>query len=396
MSASQTQALRLTCYLTTAAAVLWLAFELKTLIICLILALMLAAAMTPIAEFWEKKKVPRPLTVLLIYTFVGLIYVVLGTALVPAIKEQCRTLIQNIPSDIENFTRWYDGVLASAGDKADLVSFSAGDSKEFALKAFNRTLDMTTGIFGLILNSLFVLFLSAYFVIQAKSIWREIFRWIPPHFHERASSLILPLQDRLGGYVRGQILVATAVAIFFITGLSILHVNYALTLGAVGGLLNIVPYIGSFAAACFSVLVAFNQSPVLGLLVLILFAVEQWIESNFIVPILLGRQVELHPLAVLIAMIIGATLAGIAGAIAAIPIVSIAIYLGEEFWVKRIQTEQAVVDQAVVDQGLEVEVKIKVDGTEFDLKSDFTSEQIDAPVAGARGETEGAGPQVLV
>jgi len=87
------------------------------------------------------------------------------------------------------------------------------------------------------------------------------------------------------------------------------------------------------------VLVAFNQSPVLGLLVLILFAVEQWIESNFIVPILLGSQVELHPLAVLIAMIIGATLAGIAGAIAAIPLVSIAIYLGEELYVKRIQVD---------------------------------------------------------
>jgi predicted PurR-regulated permease PerM len=339
MSNSQLQALRLTCYLMVAATILWLALELKTLIICLILALMLAAAMTPVAESCEKKKIPRPVTVLIIYTAVALLYLVLGTALFPAIKEQARTLIQNVPADIENLTRWYDSVLAVAGDKADLVSFSPGDSREFAMKAFNRTLDMTTGIFGLILNSVFVLFLSAYFVIQAKSLWKEVFRWIPPHFHAHASALIQPLQDRLGGYVRGQILVATAVAIFFITGLSILHVNYALTLGAVGGLLNIVPYIGSFAAACFSVLVAFNQSPALGILVVILFAVEQWIESNFIVPILLGRQVELHPLAVLIAMIIGATLAGIAGAIVAIPIVSIGIFLGEEFYVKRIEPD---------------------------------------------------------
>ncbi len=136
MSTSQLQALRLTGYLAAAAAVLWLALELKTLIICLIMALMLAAAMTPIAESCEKRKIGRPVTVLFIYAFVAVIYVVLAIALVPPIKEQCRTLIQNIPGDIENLTHWYDSVLAFAGDKADLVSFSAGDSKEFAMKAF--------------------------------------------------------------------------------------------------------------------------------------------------------------------------------------------------------------------------------------------------------------------
>jgi predicted PurR-regulated permease PerM len=336
MSNSQVQALRIACYLMVAAIVLWLAHELKTLIICVILALMLAAAMTPVAEAWEKKKIGRPITVMVIYAAVALIYLILGTALFPAIREQGKTLIANLPSDIENLTNWYDHILAFAGDKADLVSLSPADSKEFAMKAFGRTLDMTTGIFGLILNSVLVLFLAAYFVTQAKILWKEIFRWIPGHLHARMGALIEPLQDRLGGYVRGQILVASGVAVFFIMGLSLLHVNYALTLGAVAGLLNIVPYIGSFAAACFAVLVAFNQNPLLGLLVLILFAVEQWIESNFMVPILLGRQVELHPLAVLIAMIVGATVAGIAGAIVAIPIVSIAIYLGEEFWVKTI------------------------------------------------------------
>ena len=336
MSSPHIQPLRLACYLMVAATVLWLALELKSVIISLILALMLAAAMTPLAEAGEKKKIKRWLTVSLIYLAVLLLYLVLGTALFPAIREQAKTLIANIPTDIENLTNWYDHMLAIAGDKADLVSFSPADSKEFAMKAFGRTLDMTTGIFGLILNSAFVLFLAAYFVICAKDLWKETFRWIPGDLHERTRSLITPLQDRLGGYVRGQILVATAVAIFFVMGLSLLHVNYALTLGAVAGLLNIVPYIGSFAAACFATLVAFNQNPLLGFLVFVLFAFEQWIESNFMVPILLGRQVELHPLAVLIAMVVGATVAGIAGAIVAIPIVSIAIYLGEEFYVKKI------------------------------------------------------------
>ena len=336
MSNSQLQATRLVCYFTIALVFLWLAHELQTVIISAILALMLAAAMTPVAESWEKKKIPRMVTVLAIYFGVACLYLVLGTALVPAIREQGKMLIANIPTDIENLTNFYNHMLSFAGDKADLVTLSPADAKEFGMKAFGRTIDMTTGIFGLMLNSVFVLFLAGYFVTQAKKLWKEMLRWIPGHYHGRVLSLVEPLQDRLGGYVRGQILVATAVAIFFIVGLSLLRVNYALTLGAVAGLLNIVPYVGSFAAACMAILVAFNQNPWLGFVVFGLFCVEQWLESNFMVPVLLGKQVELEPLAVLIAMIIGATLAGITGAIVAIPIVSIAIYLGEEFYVKKI------------------------------------------------------------
>jgi len=339
MSNNQTQAVRITAYLMIGATLLYLAVALKTLIICLIVALMLAAAMTPVAQRWEENKIPRWLTVTIIYLVVLLIYFVLGTALIPAIKEQARMLIQNLPDDIEKVTNWYEHILAFFGDKADLVSISPGDSKGFAMKALNSTVDMTTGVFGLILNMVLVLFFSGFFVIKAKEVWKEVFRWIPRKYHSRVESQIEPLQDRLGGYVRGQLLVATAVAIFFITGLSIMHVNYALTLGAVAGLLNIVPYVGSFVAGAFSVLVAFNQDPLLGGLVVVLFGVEQWLESNFIVPILLGRQVEMHPLAVLIAMVVGATLAGIAGAIVSIPIVSIGIYLGEEFYVKRLGNE---------------------------------------------------------
>jgi len=339
MSNNQIQALRITCYMTVAVIVLGLAIALKSLIICLILSLMLAAAMTPVAESWEKQKIPRLVTVIVIYFVVLLIYGVLAFALFPAIIEQTRTLIQNIPDDIEKLTSLYQRMLAFAGDKADLVSISPGDSKGFVMKALNRTVDMTTSILSLILNSVFIVILSGIFVVKANELWKELFRWIPKQHHGRLESLIEPLQDRLGGYVRGQILVATVVAIFFITGLSILHVKYALTVGAVAGLLNIVPYIGSFVAACFALLVAFNQNPLLAVAVALLFAVEQSIESNFIVPILLGRQVKSHYLAVLLAMIVGATLAGIAGAIVAVPLVSIGIYLGEEFYVKRLDNE---------------------------------------------------------
>jgi len=99
MSNSQLQATRLVCYFTVALVFLWLAHELQTVIISSILALMLAAAMTPVAESWAKRKVPRWVTVVVIYAAVALLYLVLGTALFPAIREQGKMLVANIPTE---------------------------------------------------------------------------------------------------------------------------------------------------------------------------------------------------------------------------------------------------------------------------------------------------------
>jgi predicted PurR-regulated permease PerM len=80
--------------------------------------------------------------------------------------------------------------------------------------------------------------------------------------------------------------------------------------------------------------VAFNQDPKLAIIVLALYAIEQWLESTFIVPLLLGRQVSLHPLVVLFAILSGASLMGIPGALISVPVVSAVLFLAEEFYLK--------------------------------------------------------------
>jgi predicted PurR-regulated permease PerM len=197
---------------------------------------------------------------------------------------------------------------------------------------------MTAGIVGLILNAALTGFLAAYFTIEAEQIWPTLLNWLPGSARARVGSLIAPLEFRLGGYVRGQLLVAIGVAIILVAGLYILGIKYALVLGILAGLMNVIPYVGSFIACAFAVVVAFNQAPMLAGAVLLLYVIEQWVESSFLVPIFLGHHASLHPLVVLFSIIIGASLMGLPGALISVPITSACVYLAQEFYLKRFET----------------------------------------------------------
>ncbi len=312
----------------------WLAYLLRVLIIDVLLAITIASAIAPLAEMLERRSIPRLATVLLVYFGVIALYSVCAVSIAPAVWEQAIALYQHLPSYLAEIMGWYNQLSEMAGENVGAVAVSADDIRGVVINMINHTLDLTAGLVGLILNGILVLFLAAYFVTEAPVIWPTLARWVPVQPREKILSLVEPLGSRMGGYVRGQIMVSLAVAFFLGTGLTLLGVKYSLVLGLLAGLLNLMPFVGSMLTAAFSILVAFNQSLLLAGLTLGLFAVEQWCESNFIVPNLLGSQVQLHPIIVLFAIIIGATLLGVPGALVAVPVASAAIFLAEEFYVK--------------------------------------------------------------
>jgi len=313
---------------------LWLAFELRVLIVDLLMALTLASAIAPVSEWGEKRGTPRIVTVIGLYAAMALIYAAVAVFLAPVIWEQAVQLFQHLPHYMSGLLDWYQQLIVMAGEQAEAVKLDMSNVQPAVLKLIRQTLDLTAGLLGLILNGILVLFLTAYFVVEAKTIWPALLRWVPPEHRLRAESLIVPLENRLGGYVRGQLLVSLAVSAFLCVGLTLLGIKYSLVLGVLAGLLNLMPFVGSMLTATFSVLVAANQSLLLGALTVGLFAVEQWFESNLIVPHLLGSQVELHPVVVLFAILVGATIMGVLGALVAVPVASAILLLAEEFYVK--------------------------------------------------------------
>ena len=319
----------------------WLLIELKAIVVALIIALTLASAISPVAEWLEEKwRIPRPLTVVGIYLLVGLFYTFVAVAVLPALHEQAINLYRKLPDYVEGVLHLYAKMKTTMGESASALTIQPSDIQAFAKGLTKRALNFTSDLLSSLVAAILVLFLTAYFVIEAKSIWEKLLEWVPTTKRARMSALIRPLEGRLGGYVRGQLLVSLAVATFLGIGLSILRVDHALILAVLSGLLNLVPFVGSLTTAVLAVTVAVNKSLALGALTVGLFALEQWVESNFIVPHLLGSQVELHPLLVLFSILIGATLLGLPGALIAVPVTTAGMFIAEEFYLRKLQQEE--------------------------------------------------------
>ncbi len=321
--------------------IIWVMIELRAILVAVVFALTLASAISPIAERCEEKaKMPRALTVMLIYILVGLLYVFLAAALYPTIREQAVSLYKQLPQYAAGLMDVYARFKELLGENASAISVSSDDVRSFVSRLSNNALHFTQDAVSMIVSGILVLFLTAYFVIEAKHIWPKLLEWLPQDRRERMAKIIRPLENRLGGYIRGQLLVSLAVATFLTVGMYLIRVDHALLLGSLAGLFNLIPFVGSMLTCVLAVIVAFNQSVFTGVACLLLFAVEQWVESNFIVPHLLGKQVELHPLVVLFSILAGATLLGLPGALIAVPLATAGMFLAEEFYLRPMHEQE--------------------------------------------------------
>lgn len=352
-------ALKIVVFLTVAVLITVALYKLRILLVCVIIAMMLASAIAPIAEAAERKKIPRLVTVFTLSVAALTIYGWLAASLVPTIREQWLKLLDNLPTYVAGLNGWFEKVLNLSGNQAKDFAPSDDNLRELLPKLIKQTLDMTAGLVGLVVNGVLILFLAACFVVEADKIWATALKWLPPDKRLIFSTMIGPLSMRMGGYVRGQACVALAVGAILITGFSVLGVKYALLLGVLAGVLNVVPYIGSLIAVACAVIVAFNQTPVLAGAVLILYAVEQWLESVILVPFFLGQNVFLHPLVVLLAILVGAGLMGVPGALISVPLTSVLVFLLEEFYLKK---SIEVVAEGEVVEGDRVTTKKEGDG----------------------------------
>ena len=131
-----------------------------------------------------------------------------------------------------------------------------------------------------------------------------------------------PVLERIGGYIRGQILSSLCVGAVLAVGLTLLRVRYALLIGALAAVLNVVPFVGALVAAVLAVLTALNESLGRAVATAALFTATSLFEGKFLAPHFVGRATGLHPLPVLVALLIGAHLAGLIGALVSVPLLA--------------------------------------------------------------------------
>ncbi|HEY2992668.1 MAG TPA: AI-2E family transporter [Methylomirabilota bacterium] len=286
-------------------------------------SLIIAAAILPAARIGQRFRIPRGITVLVVYVVAAGVFSLMGRLLWPALSEQWHQFIDQLPRLIDNVKGWLGDVQGFFGQWGVSAPEPKADNVQgLAAILLGNAVRVTTGAVGIVFELLAVLVIAAYLVIDAREIGHTLLALLPPAHRPTATRLAPAVLDRVGGYVRGQIVSSFFVGVLIAISLSVLGVQYALLIGALAAVLNIVPFVGATVAAVLATLSALNTSVVLASVALGVMVVCQTVEGKLLAPYFVGRATGLHALAVLLALLAGFHLAGLIGGLVAVPLLA--------------------------------------------------------------------------
>lgn len=317
-------------------ALVWILVKTWQIWLLAFTALIVAAAILPAARLGERHRVPRGVTVLTVYVLVAGVLALMGRLLWPALSQQSSQFMEQLPRLIDNVRGFLGNLDVWAAQwGATLPAPKAGDIQGLAGTLLANTLAVTAGVVGAVVGFVAVIVIAAYIVIDAEHLGRALLALVPREHRRSVAALAPPILDRIGGYIRGQILSSLCVGAVLAIGLALLGVRYPLLIGALAALLNVVPFVGSLIAAILGMLAALNESAGLALAAAALFAGTNLLEGKFLAPHFVGRATGLHPLPVLVALLAGAHLAGLVGALVSVPLLAAVWEIVRRVWIER-------------------------------------------------------------
>ncbi|MBT6301321.1 MAG: AI-2E family transporter, partial [Candidatus Jacksonbacteria bacterium] len=190
-----------------------------------------------------------------------------------------------------------------------------------------------SGVIGTVAMIILVLVLTFYLVVEDRGMKRALQAIAPDKTQPYLTQLLSRIQNKMGLWLRGQIILSLIIFILTWIGLTLLGVQYSLLLALVAGLFEIVPFLGPILAAIVAIFFVLAEGDILKvLLVAVLYYVIQLLENHLIVPKVMQKAVGLNPIISIVAVLVGAKIAGIPGAIIAIPLVTaISVFLRDLF-----------------------------------------------------------------
>lgn len=300
-----------------------LLWQVHSLLLIVMTSVILAAAIAPIVDQLERWRLPRWLATIAAY--LGLILGLVGVGLLigPTVIQQIETLIRRLPTFVDVLRRLVEENAARLGEEqatfiAEFLDFQAlgrraiGSTQNLVLRSYG----LTRNILGSLLSVILALLISGYMVADSRTLVRGLVQLIPQPWEDRIAAQLRPVGGRMGGYIRGRFLVSAVLGVATTLGLSFLGLQeYALGLGAIAAVTNLIPFLGPLLGAIPALLVSFSVGGWVPLWVLILFVVIQNVETYVLDPLLVGSSVGVHPLYQLLAVLGGAQLLGIIGAV---------------------------------------------------------------------------------
>ncbi len=301
--------------------VIWIARHVLTWIL---IALFLALALNPAVDWFQQRGVRRrgaaaAVTFLLAIAFVALV----GFLFVPTLVDQVNAFVSKLPDYTHDIThgRGRLGFLETKyhiQERIQTAIKDGGAAKVLGLSGV--ALSVAKGVITIVVATLTILFMTFFMLLEGPTWIERFYGLMSESSQQRWRKVCYDIYRTVGGYVTGNLLISLIAGFLTTLILLIMGVPYAVALGLIVAILDLIPLAGATIAAILIGTVAFLHSVPAGIVVVVFFVVYQQIENHLLQPVIYGRTVQLSPLAVLISILIGAELAGILGALAAIPV----------------------------------------------------------------------------
>ncbi|MGX7124630.1 AI-2E family transporter [Enterococcus viikkiensis] len=304
--------------------------------------------MNPVVNFLERKGIKRSIGIVLLFIVVVALIAWGIVVIVPMIREQVGSLIKSMPGYFDtitdkaneifkdrSFQPFQEHIESSLQKLLESLTEITQNVSRVTLQGLGNVVStLATVVIALITAPIILFFLLK----DGDKLAPYLLKFLPDKTREPTLRVLTEMNSQLASYIRGQLTVAFAVAVMFIIGFSIAGLNYAITLGILAGFLNLIPYLGSFLAMIPVIFIAIVTSPFMLVKVIIVFAIEQTIEGRIVSPLVLGNQLEIHPVTIMFVLLTAGKIFGISGVILGIPFYAVAkvvvIHIFE--WYKRV------------------------------------------------------------
>ncbi len=304
----------------------------------------IAWLLNPLVNKLQEKGVKRGLGVAIVFLLLLVIIYLFCLAVIPTLIEQINEMVKMIPDLMKDAREVIDKVFLKLSNttnidmtetKVEFIQYIEEFAKGLATDLPTKVLNIVQGLLSGIGKFLIGMVIGFYLLFNFNTLGEHFTSIVPKKFRADAENLLTSISEVLSKFVNGTLLVSLMLFVISVIGFEIIGLDAAVLFAFFCAVTNIIPYVGPYIGGVPAVLIAFSQSPLIGILTLVFIVLVQGIEGNFLHPYIIGKTMDLHPVTVVISLLIFEHFFGIMGMIIATPLVAIIkiiyVFLDEKF-----------------------------------------------------------------
>lgn len=316
---------------------------LGTTLFAFFVSILIAYLLNPLVNLLEKKKIKRGMGTLIVYAALTLFFVGVGFLVVPAITVQIKNFINNLPTLSNQIMVWASDTLKKLNINNDelynqvnsLITQNLSKASTTVLNWSSGVILSISGSIGKLISLVLIPIITYFLLVDKDRIIKSLKNIVPRKHYGEVRGLYHEINVAMSAFVRGRILMAIFVGVATTIYLLLFKIEFAVVIGLITMVGDIIPYIGPFLGFTPAFIFAFLQSPIKAIWVGLMFLFIQWVENNLLGPKLLGSSTGMHPLIILLSIIIGGGMFGVWGMILSVPFVSLIMILYKFFMGKK-------------------------------------------------------------